>query len=148
MLDVGEKRAAHPADVDPAVLVEAPVLRRDDRLLHPGVDPVARHEHAALATAEDGEDRVTVGRVDVAVDLLLRRLLEGIEAAQLLAHCDDHAVGERRRPEHAQHADKRDEAELADPAPGPARSRRLGAFSAAQHGSRGIVSPTGATSVR
>src|SRR5262249_60552440 len=49
VLDVGEQSAAHPADVDPAMLVEAPVLRRDDRLLDPRVDRSALYKHAALA---------------------------------------------------------------------------------------------------
>ena len=130
VLDVREERAAHAADVDAAVLEEAPVLRRDDRLLDPRRDLVALHEHAALAAAEHGEDRVAVGRVDVAVDLLLRRLLERVEPAQLLADRDDEAVGERRGSQHAQNTDEGEKAKLADPASRPARKGRLGAFSA------------------
>jgi hypothetical protein len=61
-------------------------------------------------------------------------LLERIEPVQLLSDGDDDAVGERRERKHAQHADEGKEAELADPAPGSARNRRLGAFSAEQHG--------------
>ena len=124
MLDVREERARHAADVDAPMLVEALVLGRDDRLLDPRRDLPALHENAALAAAQDGEDRVAVGRVDVAVDLLLRGLGEGVEAVQLLADRDDHAVGERRRPQHAHHRDESEKAKLADPAPGPARSRR------------------------
>ena len=135
--DVGPEGARHAADVDPAVLVEAAVLGRDDRLLDPRRDLAALHEYAALAAAEDGEDRVTVARVDVPVDLLPRRLCEGVEPAQLLTDRHDEAVGERRQREDTENAEKGEEAKLADPAPWPARSRRLGAFSAKRHGRGG-----------
>src|SRR2546430_1276336 len=90
------------------------------------------------AVAEDGEDRVTVACVDVPVDLLPRRLCEGVEPAQLLTDRDDEAVGERRQREDTENAEKGEEAKLADPAPWPARSRRLGAFSAKRHGRGGF----------
>ena len=134
--DVGPERAPHAADVDAAMFVEALVLGRDDRLFDPRRDLVARHEHAALAPSEDRENGVAVACVDVAVDLLARRLRERVEPAQLLADRDDNPVRERREREHAQDADESEEAELADPALGSARSRRLGAFSTEQHGSR------------
>ena len=91
---------------------------------------------------------MAVGCVDVSVDLLLRSLLEGIEPIELLSDCEHEPEGERREREHAQDADEREKAELADPAPGPARNRRLGAFSAKQHGSRLIVPPSGPRSER
>ena len=141
MADVGPERARHAADVDSTVLVEALVLGRDDRLLHPRADAVARHEHPALAAAQHGEDRVAVARVDVAVDLLSADMRERIEAAELLVDGEDQPVRERRQRKQAQDADEREKAELADPAPSPARSRRLGAFLAKQHGSRRIVPP-------
>ncbi len=142
VLDVCEKRARHAAKVDAPVLEEALVLRRDDRLLHPGGDVRALHEHAALSTAEHGEDRVAVGGVDVAVDLLLRRLLQRVEAAQLRVDGDDESEGERRHAQHGKHGHQGEKTELANPAPRPALARRLGAFSAEQHGSRRIVPPS------
>ncbi len=132
--DVGPERTAHAADVDSAVLVEPLVLCRDDRLLDPRRDLLAVHEHAALAAAQHRENRVAVARVDVAVHLLPRRLLERIEPGQLLADGEDQPVRERSDREDAQDADEGEKAELADPAPGPARSRRLRAFSTEQHG--------------
>jgi len=81
---------------------------------------------------------VTVAGVDVAVDLLLPRLREGVEPAQLLSHREDEAVGERGEREDSENADQGEEAKLADPAPAPAGSRRLGAFSTERHGSRGF----------
>ena len=136
MADVGPERPRHAADVDAAVLVEALVLGRDDGLLHPRRDLLARDEHAALVAAEDVEDRVAVGRVDVAVDLLAL-LVERIESLELLADGHDEAVGEGGGRENAQHADEGEEAKLADPAGG----RRLGALSAQQHGKREDSSP-------
>ena len=79
-----------------------------------------------------------VAGVDVPVDLLML-LMERVESAQLLADGDDEAVGERRYRENAEHAQEGEETELADPAPGPAGRRGLGAFSAQMHGRGGIV---------
>jgi hypothetical protein len=76
---------------------------------------------------------VAVACIDVAVELS-GRLLERVEPAQLLTDRDDDSIGERRERKHTQDADEGEKAELADPTPGPARSRRLGAFSTAQHG--------------
>jgi hypothetical protein len=73
---------------------------------------------------------VVVRGIDVAVDLLRRRLRERVEAGELLSDRHDDAIGERREREDAQNPDEAEEAKLADPAPGPARNRRLGAFSA------------------
>ena len=81
--DVRPERARHAADVDAAVLPEALVLGGDDRLLHPRRDRRAGHEDAALRAAEDGEDRVPVAGVDVAVDLLVL-LMQRVETLQLL----------------------------------------------------------------
>src|SRR5438477_5768666 len=120
VLDVREERAAHAPDVDAAVLEEALVLRRDDGLLQPRRDLAALDEHAALAAAQHRKDRVAVARVDVAVDLLSRRLLERVEPGQLLAHGQHEAEGEGGDREYAQDPDEGEKAELADPAPGPA----------------------------
>jgi hypothetical protein len=120
--DVREERAAHPAQVDAAVLPEAPVLGRDDRLLQPRRDLGARHEHTALRAAQDGEDRVAVVRIDVAVHLQ-PVLLGWVEAPELLPDGEHEPEGERRRREHSQHRDQREQAELADPAPVPAPHR-------------------------
>ena len=101
-----QERAPHAADVDAAVLVEPPVLRRDDRLLDPRRDLVALHEHAALAAAKHGEDRVTVAGVDVPVDLLPRGLLERVEPGQLLADGQHETEREGRHRKDAQDTDE------------------------------------------
>src|SRR5579862_8561687 len=114
--DVVPERATEAADIHRAVLVEALVLRRDDRLLHPRRDLVGLHEDAALRPAQDGQDGVAVRGVDVAVHLL-PPLMERIEAAQLLADRDDDAVRERRHGQDAEDGDERQQTELANPAP-------------------------------
>ena len=53
--DVLVERAGDALVVDAAVLVEAAVLDRDDRLLHDGGDLVGLDEHAALVVRERGE---------------------------------------------------------------------------------------------
>ena len=135
--DIGQECAPHAAKVDAAVLVEPFVLGRDDRLLHQRRDLPARHEDAALVAAQDVENRVPVGGVDVAVDLLVL-LAQRVEPLELLPDRKDEAVRECGRREHAQHGEESEEAELPDPAPAPAGSLRLGAFSAQQHGGPGL----------
>ena len=49
---------------------------------------------------------MTVAGVDVPVDLLPRRLCEGVEPAQLLTDRHDEAVGERRQREDTENAEK------------------------------------------
>ena len=61
---VGPDGAPDAADVDAAVLPEPPVLDRDDRVLHPGIDLVGLDEHSALVTAQPGQDGLAVGRID------------------------------------------------------------------------------------
>src|SRR5581483_2983762 len=111
------ERARHAANVDAAVLVEALVLHRDDRLLDPGRDGVRGHEDTALRPAQHGEDRVAVAGVDVAVHLLVL-VAERVEPAQLLADREDDAVRKGRQAEEAEDGDERQKTELADPAPG------------------------------
>ena len=65
--------ASDAAQVDAAVLVEALVLDRDDRLLHDRRDVLGLQEDAALRSAQRREDRVVVVRVDVSVDLVRHR---------------------------------------------------------------------------
>ena len=136
--NVRPQGASHTAKVDAPVLVEAAVLRRDDRLFDPRRDLGALHEHPALAAPENGEDRVAVAGIDVAVDLLPGRLCERVEPAQLLADRDDEPIRERRERENPEHAEQGEESKLADPAPWPARRPRLGACSAKQHGRAGF----------
>src|SRR5258708_27722558 len=69
-LDVVPGRAEDPPHVDPAVLVEALVLDRDDRVLQPRRDLARGHDHPRLRPAQDLEDRVPVTRVHVRVRLL------------------------------------------------------------------------------
>ena len=65
--DVGPDRARDPAHVDAPMLPIAAVLDGDDRLLHHRSNLVGGHDHPALLAAQDREDRLAVGRVDVAV---------------------------------------------------------------------------------
>src|SRR5439155_16945124 len=110
--DVRPERAHDAANVDAAVLVEAPVLGRDDGLLHPGRDLIRVDEDAILVAAQDGEDRLAVARVDVAVLLLVavRRIARG----KLAGDRTDQPERERGRPEQAENENGREEAQLAN----------------------------------
>jgi len=130
--DVRPERAADAADVEPLVLVEALVLRGDDRLHHQRADLVEVQQHAALRPAQAREDRLPVVRVDVAVDLdalLVRR----VELAELGAQRGDDPEREGRESEHAEHAQEGEQPELADSATA-AGGRPLGAGLPAKHG--------------
>ena len=114
---VGPDRAEDPAEVDSPVLPEAAILDCDDRLLHDRGDLLRGHDHTALVAAQDGEDRAVRG-VDVAVALdagVVRRVERGDVVGDRLHE----AEGERGRAREPQHAEEQEEAELADPAPGP-----------------------------
>ena len=67
--DVGPERTCHAAEVDAAVLVEALVLDRDDRMLQPRRDSLRRDDDPRLRPAQDREHRVVVRGVDVGVRL-------------------------------------------------------------------------------
>lgn len=54
--DVRPERTPDPADVDAPVLPIAPILDRDDRVPHPGIDLVELDEGARFGAAEDGQD--------------------------------------------------------------------------------------------
>src|SRR5205823_599879 len=58
--DVRPHGACDPAQVEPAMLEEALVLDRDDRLLHERRYLRRGNDHAALRPAQHGEDRVAV----------------------------------------------------------------------------------------
>ena len=75
-----QTRAHDAADVDAAVLVEALVLDRDDRVLRATARSSSDgDDDARLRPAEDREHRVPVARVDVRVLLLVLRLTRRIE---------------------------------------------------------------------
>src|SRR5207244_13483303 len=77
-------RAQNPAQVYTAVLVEALVLDRDDRVRDPRRDRAPGHEDSRLRAAQDREHRMPVARVDVGVRLLaLVRGVRGVERAEL-----------------------------------------------------------------
>ena len=98
MPDVCPDGAHDAVQVDAAVLVEALVLDVDDRVLHPRRDVVPLDELARLRPAEDGEDRLAVVGVDVAVDLAGLRALR-VEVRQLPRDCGDQPDRERRSGE-------------------------------------------------
>jgi hypothetical protein len=93
LADVGPRGAGDPAQVDAAVLPEAPVLDGHDRLLHHGRDLVRAHDDAALLAAQDGKHGPPVGGVDVAV-LLEVRLRARVELRDLARDRGDEAVRE------------------------------------------------------
>ena len=107
------------------MLIEALVFDRDDRLLHDRRDVGGPDEDAALGAAERGEDRVTVVRIDVPVDLAghARR----IAGRNLARNSRDQPERERRDAEEKKDDEEGSEAELSDPPPVPVRGGRAGA---------------------
>ena len=75
--DVGPEGASDAADVDAVVVEEALVLGRDDRLAHDRSDVLGADEDAALVSAQNGEHRPSVRRVDDRVDV--GALCRGVE---------------------------------------------------------------------
>ncbi len=108
-------------EVDPAVLEEAPILDRHDRLLHHVRDLVGPDDPPVLRTAQDGE-YASVASVDVAV---LDAVVAGrVERRDLACERGDQPVGERRRREDEQDEEQDEEAKLADPPSAPLRFLR------------------------
>jgi len=95
------------------MLVEALVLDRDDRVLHPRVDPRRRDDDPRLIAAEDGEDGLPVLRVDVRVRLRLPRAR--LELRQLRGERCEQAEGECRQAQDSENCKEGEESELADP---------------------------------
>jgi hypothetical protein len=95
------------------VLVEAAVLDRDDRVLHPRGDLVRLDDDARLLAAKDREDGLVVRRVDVGVRLRLLRLR--VELRDLRGDSRQQPKRERRRPQEAEYGEEGEESELADP---------------------------------
>ena len=113
------QRSSDPVDVDPVVLEEPLVLHRDDRLTHDRRDVVRPDEHAALVTAEDGEDALPVRGVDDAVDL---GVLGGrVERRDLARDRPHEAERERDRGGDEEDEQQRREPTLANPAPSTRR---------------------------
>ena len=109
--DVGPDRARDPAHVDPAMLVEALVLDGDDRLQHDRIDLIGAHEDAALRSAQRGQNRVVVVRVDVAVDLVVdARRIARRDLARDRRH---HAERERGEAEEEENEEKQEKPERA-----------------------------------
>ena len=113
--DVGPDGAHDPVQVDAVVLVEAMVLDVDDRVLHPRRDVVPVDELARLRPAQHGEDRLSVVRVDVAVDLAGLRALR-VEVRQLSRDSGDQSDRERRPGEQKEDQQERKKTKLANPA--------------------------------
>jgi len=95
------------------MLVEPLVLDRDDRVLHPRVDPRRRDDDPCLVAAQDGEDRLSVLRVDVGVRLRLLRAR--LELRQLRSERSEQPEGERRQAQDSENCKEGEESELADP---------------------------------
>ncbi len=121
--DVLPAGAKDPAEIDAVVLVEPPILDRDDRVLHQRRDLVRLEQHAALVASQDGEDRLAVVRVDVAVPLRLH-LVAGVELRDLAGERGHEAEREGGRAEQRQNPQEDEETELANPAPGLRRRSR------------------------
>src|SRR6185312_1933013 len=133
--EVLHDRAEDAVHVDAAVLVEALVLDRDDRELHPVGDPLRADQDSALLPAQDREHPVVVAVVDVAVDLALLQARR-VKRRDLACDRGDEAEGERERSQDEQDQEEAEQAQLANPAP---RSRRCLLWSGTRHEKPGIV---------
>ncbi len=118
--DVGPHGPEDAAQVDAAVLVEAPVLDRDDRLLHDRRDLVGTEDGAGLVSAQHRQD-LTVGGVDVAVLLDAVVGVGRVDRRDIRGDGGHEAEGEGRQAAEPQHGEQEKEPELADAAPGPLR---------------------------
>ena len=121
--DVLPASANDSAEIDAVVLVEPPILDRDDRVLHQRRDLVRLEQHAALVASQHGQDRLAVVRVDVAVSLGLD-LVAGVELRDLAGQRGHEAEREGGRAEQRQEPQEGEETELANPAPGLRRRSR------------------------
>ena len=124
---VRPERAHDPAYVDAAVLVEALVLDRDDRLLHQRRDLVGAEQDPALRAAEDGEHAAVV-RVDEAVRLVVDPAR--VERRDLAGDRGHETDAEGGQAQHRQEGQQCEEAKLPDPA--AALGPRHGGTSSAQ----------------
>jgi hypothetical protein len=117
-----EERTADAAQVDALVGVEAPVLDRDDRVLHHGRDLVLAQEEPLLVAGQHAEVvAVHVGQVRVA----RRRQLE---LRQVRGDGHHHPEDRGDRGEDAEAEQQHEQAQLADP---HAAARRLGVLALA-----------------
>ena len=121
MRDVGPDGTGDSAEVDAAVLVEALVLDRDDRLLERRADLVAPDEDPALRSAQRGEDRAAVVRIDVSVDLL--RDAARVAARNLPRDGRHHPECERSEAEEEENQQDGDKTKLPNSAPHRPRRR-------------------------
>ena len=121
--DVRPERACHATQVDPVVLEEAAILDRDDRLPHDRRDLLGLDEDSALLTAQHGEDRSAVGRVDDGVDL--GALCGRIERRDLARDGADEPEREREQGKNEQKPDERCQPPLTNPPPPAGRSLLL-----------------------
>ena len=103
-------------DVDAAVLVEALVLDRHDRLLDERGDVLGRDDDPRLRAAEHRQHRAAVARVDDGV-LLRLLLVVGVELGDLRRDRGEQAEREGAHPEQREHAEQREQPQLADAAP-------------------------------
>jgi hypothetical protein len=105
--------SVHAAHVDAAVLVEAAVFGRDDRVLQPRRDLVRLDDDPRLFAAEDREDGLVVRGVHVGVRLRALRLR--VELRDLRGDSRQQPKRERRCPQEAEYGEEGEEPELADP---------------------------------
>ena len=143
--DVHEGRAREPDRVDGAMLVEAPVLDRDDRLAHRVGDALGRHRNPVLLRAQDREHGLSVARIDDAVRPLLEPLR--VEARDLLRDGGHEAVEHGDERERAEQQPRRDAARPAARAIGPA-GRRVREPRWLSWASHGFVRPSRPPEVR
>ena len=111
---VGGRGARHALDVDAVVLVEAPILDRDGRLLHVGGD-VARVHQDALIVVEQRPDLVALVVDDDRVPRRLEFLL-ALELRQVLRDRHHHPEEGGDDREQAQPQEDDRQAQLLDPA--------------------------------
>ncbi len=134
MADVGPEGASHAAHVDAAMLVEALVLDRHDRVLQPRGDPIRRDDDPRLRAPQDREHRVAVRGIDIGVRLRPLRLR--VELRDLRSDRGQKTEGEGRRAQQPENDEQGKESKLAD-----ATAFRPAAISPEERQNRGSLAP-------
>ena len=103
------------------MLVEATILDIDDGVLHRPVDLIGAVDLAGFGTAQDGQNGLAVAGENAPVDVALLELSR-VELAQAAAQRAEEAEAKGDEREHAEHADKREQSQLANSPLWPGRA--------------------------
>ena len=112
--DVRPDGAQDPAEVDAAVLVEPPVLDRDDRVLHPAGDLVGLDQDAALAAAQSRRGR-SCRRTRRCSRPARGTLPDRVELRDLAGHRGHQSVDECNAAYETENREEREKPQLANP---------------------------------